>query len=135
MLSRQSNRAKAIFDDIAHDVRHAEKAGFDSFLRLFLSRSLVGDKKAKFDELQQSIEKLQADRYNDAASRQTPRDALNTDEGETNTDGNGRPQVLEEEKSLVAERDKLLEDVLQICLQQVLAVANDTDTRGKLKTL
>ena len=96
---------------------------------------MVGDKKAKFDELQQSIEKLQAHRYNDAASRQTPRDALNTDERETNTDGDGRAPVLEEENSLVAERDELLEGVVQYCLQQVLAVANDTDIGGKLKNL
>ena len=96
---------------------------------------MVGDKKAKFDELQQSIEKLQAHRYNDAASRQTPRDTLDMDERKTGTHGERPPPATDEETGLVAERDELLDDVLQHCLQKVVCIANDPGIRKNLNKL
>ena len=96
---------------------------------------MVGEQKAKFDKLQQSIERLQATRYNDAASRQTPRDALHTDERKTSANGERPEPASDEETGLVAERDEQLDDILKQCLQKVVSIANDPGIRSSLNKL
>ncbi|KJA25249.1 hypothetical protein HYPSUDRAFT_37739, partial [Hypholoma sublateritium FD-334 SS-4] len=127
-----NNKVKEIHDDIAYDVDKVKQAGFDSFLRLFLSRCLTGEKKTKFDKLQEDIEKLQADRYDDSTTRQSPRDVLEEDESKTNTNGPAAASATEIE--WVGRRDKLLNEILDQCLQEAVGVANRTDIRTLLTT-
>lgn len=135
LLTSWFNRVKEIHDDIAYDVDKAKKASFDTFLRLFLSRCLTGDDKDDFEALQQRIEKLQIERYNDAALRQTTRDALEETQRQASADGDNPAPASAEEIDLVGARDKLLNGVVDKCLSKVLGLAKDDEMQALLRTL
>ncbi len=60
-------------------MNNATKVSFDSFLRLFLSRCLVGEEKTRYETLQKRIEELQVKRYNNVASKRSQQDSLEDD--------------------------------------------------------
>ncbi|KAF5330661.1 hypothetical protein D9619_005365 [Psilocybe cf. subviscida] len=111
--------------DIKIDVKKTEKEGFDSFLRLFLSRCLQGDDQSKFEAIQKEIEELQGERFDNKNFRRTSK-------------GQGNEYVLEvlplepRESELVKQRDKLLQDVSDKCFDDVLPVANNVNIRAML---
>lgn len=113
----------------------AKKVSFDSFLRLFLSRCLIGDEKTRFETLQKRIEGLQVERYNDVASKRTPRDVLEDDPADSNTNGDSPAPASEEETKLTRERDDFLDDVLKQCLKKADSVANTDGVRSRLQSL
>lgn len=125
---RRLNRTADLNIDIKIDVKKTEKEGFDSFLRLFLSRCLQGDDQSKFEALQKEIEELQGERFDNKNFRRTSK-------------GQGNEYVLEvlplepRESELVKQRDKLLQDVSDKCFDDVLPVANNVNIRAMLTKL
>ena len=135
LLIRESHRVKEIYDDISYDVRNATKVGFDSFLRLFLSRCLIGEEKTRYETLQKRIEELQVKRYNNVASKHSPQDVLEDDPAESNTEDEKLAPPTGEEMKLERERDDFMNGILKQCLEKVDSVANNDDVRSQLHKL
>lgn len=125
-----SNSADHVFQDSKTEVERAKKADSPSFLCLFLSRCLIGDKKKGFEELQLPIEQLQRTRFDRADSRRTPR-------------GQHKKAAIipkhaepsHKECELVQRRDTLLREVLQQSPKSILPIANNAGIREKLRIL
>lgn len=113
--------------DIKVDMKKTEKAGFDSLLRVFLSRCLHGDQRFKFESIQREIAELQAEHFDCTTLSQK-------------SQGQEVESVLEvhppiRELELIERRDRLLDEVLDQCLHDVLEIANNADIRTMLTEL
>ena len=135
LLIRYFYRVKEIYDDVSYDVSNATKVSFDSFLRLFLSRCLVGEEKTRYETLQKRIEELQVERYNNVASKRSQQDSPEDDPAEPNAEDDKPEAPTEEETKLEKERDDFMNDILQQCLEKVDSVANNADVRSRLYKL
>ncbi len=113
---------------------NATKVSFDSFLRLFLSRCLIGEEKTRYETLQKRIEEVQVKRYN-VASKRSQQDSLEDDPAEPNAEDDKPEAPTEEETKLEKERDDFMNGILQQCLEKVDSVANHADVRSRLYTL
>ncbi len=115
-------------------MNNATKVSFDSFLRLFLSRCLVGEEKTRYETLQKRIEELQVKRYTNVSKR-PQQDSPEDDPAEPNDDDDKPEAPTEEETKLEKERDDFMNGILQQCLEKVDSVANNADVRSRLYTL
>ncbi len=116
-------------------MNNATKVSFDSFLRLFLSRCLVGEEKTRYETLQKRIEELQVKRYHNVALKRSQQDSLEDDPAEPNAEDDEPEPRTEEETKLEKERDDFMNGILQQCLEKVDSVANHADVRSRLHTL
>lgn len=135
MLTTQWHRRRAIRADIAYDVIKAAKVDFDALLRLFLSRCLSGDVKKEFEEKQTLIEKQRRERYDYTSRRKATWDTLQDTQSKVDADREGAGPVFIEETKVIAERDKILGDILHHCLKTVTDIANDQHIQALLGAL
>jgi hypothetical protein len=114
------HRAKQIEDDLAADIKKAQRCYVDDFIKYFLYLVLKdGEKKRQIDKIQSDIEKLQHERHYPNA--------------ETSTTVIDQDKVSEQEKNLVKRRAKILDGLLKKSVEAVLPIANDETVKSLLR--
>ena len=114
------HRAKQIEDDLAADIKKAERCHVDDFIKYFLYLVLKNDKtKSQIDGIQSEIEKLQHERY-----------YLNAG---TSTTVSDQDIVSENEEFLVKRRAEILDGLLKKSVEAMLPIANDETVKSHLR--
>jgi hypothetical protein len=113
------HRAKQIEDDLAADIKKAERCSVDDFIKYFLYLVLKDDeKKRQIDGIQSEIEKLQHERH--YPNEETSTTVIDQDK-------------VEQEKSLVKKRANILDGLLKQSVDAVLPIANDETVKSHLR--
>ncbi|KAF8881295.1 hypothetical protein CPB84DRAFT_1735245 [Gymnopilus junonius] len=138
-LSQAGNdklKQEELKQDLELDLQNSVKCDFDRLLKYFLSLVMDPDteEKKELDDLQARIEKMQSDRYytttkpkqsNTAGTSTQPNETARREES---TDDIGLP----DEQKLVAEREEILQKLLERALDNAVTIANDLDVRKPL---